>query len=142
MRGLIRFILASLIVSVQIVQAEDEIKSPEFIDDVVLVGAEEVIEVMQAHPDLVLIDSRISGDRTKGYIESSIGLPDIDTNCKTLGKVIPKKTTPALFYCNGIRCGRSAVAIKIAKQCGYKELFWFRGGFEVWLEKGFPYIKE
>lgn len=119
----------------------DEI-TPEYIDDVIMVGAEGVIELIGKKQQLVLVDSRIKGDRKKGFIESSVSLPDTETNCHTLLKIIPDKTMPALFYCNGVKCGRSAVAIKVAKACGYKELYWFRGGFEVWLEKGFPFIKD
>lgn len=121
--------------------AADEIKSPEYIDDVILIGAEGVIELIERLRNLVVVDSRIPGDRHKGYIESSISLPDTKTNCQSLAKVIPEKNTPALFYCNGVKCGRSAVAIEIAKKCGYKDLYWFRGGFEVWMNKGFPFIQ-
>jgi len=133
-------ILASLLFSAS-VSASEEIKSPRHIDGVTKVGAEGMIELIDRLDNLVLVDSRIPGDRHKGYIESSISLPDTKTSCKTLARIIPSKTTPAVFYCNGIKCGRSAVAIKIAKKCGYQELYWFRGGFEVWLEKGFPYIQ-
>jgi len=118
-----------------------EIISPEHIDGVTKVGAEGVIELIDRIENIIIVDSRIPGDRHKGYIESSVSLPDTKTSCKTLSKVIPEKSRAALFYCNGIKCGRSAIAIKIAKECGYKELYWFRGGFEDWLKNGFPYIK-
>ena len=119
----------------------NEIKSPDHIDGVTKVGAEGVIELIERIENIIIVDSRIPGDRQKGYIESSVSLPDTKTNCKTLSKVIPEKTRAALFYCNGIKCGRSAIAIEIAKKCGYSELYWFRGGFELWLKKGFPFIK-
>jgi len=118
-----------------------EIISPEHIDGVSKVGAEGVIELIDRIENIIIVDSRIPGDRQKGYIESSVSLPDTKTSCKTLSKVIPEKSRAALFYCNGIKCGRSAIAIKIAKECGYEELYWFRGGFEDWLKNGFPYIK-
>lgn len=134
-------LLLALTLAVPLAAHASEIKSPEFIDDVVLVGAEGVIDLIGRVDNMVIVDSRIPGDRHKGYIESSVSLPDTKTSCKTLAKVLPSKTSPALFYCNGIHCGRSAVAVKIARDCGYKELYWFRGGFEVWLEKGLPYIQ-
>lgn len=37
-----------------------------------------------------------------------------------------------MFYCNGIQCGRSVIALEIAKGCGYTRLYWFRGGFAEW----------
>ena len=93
-------------------------------------------------PDLIVIDSRIPGDRKQGYVEGSISLPDVETNCKTLATNIPSKKSAALFYCNGVKCGRSAKAIKIALSCGYNNVYWFRGGFEEWLAKGYPYLQE
>lgn len=42
---------------------------------------------------------------------------------------------------DGVKCGRSAKAIKIAVKCGYSNLFWFRGGYAEWLEKGYPVVR-
>lgn len=116
--------------------------SPETIDDTIKVTAEELIGLVEKKDNLIIIDSRIPGDRRQGFIESSLSLPDTDTNCVSLAKVISKKNSPSLFYCNGVKCGRSAKAIKIALSCGYSNIYWFRGGFEEWLEKGYPYLQE
>ena len=115
---------------------------PEQIPGAKRVDAEAVIDLANKLPKLVLIDSRIAGDRKMGYIENSISLPDAKTNCKSLTKIIPAKTTPVLFYCNGVKCGRSVVATRIALQCGYKNIYWFRGGFEEWRAKQFPFLNE
>jgi len=120
----------------------DESVTPLEIAGATKVSAEQVFELATNKPELIIIDSRIPGDRLKGHIESSVSLPNTKTNCQTLSNILPQKNTPALFYCNGIKCGRSGKAIHIAKQCGFKNLYWFRGGFEVWLEKGMPYMKE
>ena len=89
----------------------------------------------------MLIDARITEDRDYGYIESSISLPDIETNCNSLKKIIPGKKQALMFYCNGVQCGRSVVSIKVARSCGYHNLSWFKGGFAEWKEKGYQYIK-
>lgn len=135
-------LLACIVVFTSVNIRADEIKSPDFIEGVEKVSAEGVIDLIDQIDELIIVDSRIEGDRKSGYLESSVSLSDIETDCKSLAKILPKKTSPALFYCNGIKCGRSAVAIEIAKQCGYKNLYWFRGGFEMWLEKGFPFLKK
>jgi rhodanese-related sulfurtransferase len=119
----------------------DHIVSPDTIDGVVTVDAEELIEKVTRLPELVLIDSRIPADRAEGYIEGSISLPDDDTSCATLAKVVPETTTPVLLYCNGIRCGRSARAAVIARDCGYRNLYWFRTGMEEWQEKKYPLVQ-
>jgi rhodanese-related sulfurtransferase len=114
---------------------------PDNIAGVETLLAADVINKAHEISDLIVIDSRIASDRLNGYIESSISLPDTKTNCDTLAAIVSSKDRPLLFYCNGVECGRSVVAIKIAKSCGYTHLYWFRGGFEEWLENGYPYVK-
>lgn len=121
---------------------EQPIVSPESIPGTTKVSAEDFIELVNTVNKLVIIDARIPGDRKQGYIEGSVSLPDVDTNCKSLAKHIPDKSTPALFYCNGIRCGRSVNAVKDAMKCGYNNIYWFRGGFEEWINKGYPYLQQ
>ncbi len=118
------------------------VRAPEEIPGVVRVDAEGLIETVRTVEDLVLVDSRIAMDRKQGYIEGSLSLPDVETDCERLAAVVPVKTHPVLFYCNGPKCGRSVAAIGIARACGYSNLYWFRGGFKEWSEKGYPFLKE
>lgn len=119
--------------------ASAEIKSPDFIDGTKLVTAEEAIELITSKTDLIVIDARKSSDRDEaGWIEGSIPLPNYDTTPESLAKNIPGKSTPVLFYCNGVKCGRSVESSKIAVKEGYKEIYWFRGGWEEWTQKGLP----
>lgn len=113
---------------------------PDAIPGVATLTAEAVIALAERQPGLVVVDSRVAADRHHGYIQGSVSLPDADTACATLADVLPGLDTPAVFYCNGVKCGRSAVALKIAKGCGYRKLHWFRGGFEEWKQKGYPYL--
>ncbi|MCF6209985.1 MAG: rhodanese-like domain-containing protein [Gammaproteobacteria bacterium] len=116
--------------------------TPETITGSTIVNAEQLIEFAHQVPDLVIIDSRIRGDRKQGYIETSISLPNIDTHCGSLARLIANKATPVLFYCNGVKCGRSGGAVKIAVDCGYTAIYWFRSGFQEWLAKRYPYLQE
>lgn len=115
---------------------------PASIAGVVTLNAESLIELVERQPDLVLIDARVPVDRRQGYIQGSISLPDTQTACATLGDVLDSLNTPVMFYCNGVKCGRSVIAVKIAKGCGYKKLYWFRGGFEEWKQKGYPFLQQ
>lgn len=117
-------------------------EAPERIEGVSRVDAETLIELASERPDLVVIDARMRDDRRHGYVEGSVSLPDIETNCKTLAEQVPSLTTPVLFYCNGVKCFRSADAVKVARSCGYRNIYWFRGGFEEWISKGYPYLTE
>jgi rhodanese-related sulfurtransferase len=125
--------------------AEPADVSPPDIQGVARVSAEDVFRLFETTPGLVIVDSRLangpSSGRAQGFIEGSISLPDTETDCKSLAQAVPKKETPTLFYCNGPKCGRSAKAITVARACGYRNLYWFRGGFEEWREKGYPYAR-
>ena len=124
------------------VSAAENKDAPNSISGTTKVFAEDVIDLAEKIPNLLIIDARIHSDRRQGYIEGSVSLPDIETNCKSLAKVIPKKITPVLFYCNGVKCGRSVVSSRVALKCGYNTIYWFRGGYEEWKAKGFPSVKQ
>lgn len=113
---------------------------PDAIPGVTTLTAEALILLAEREPGLVVVDSRVSADRHHGFIQGSVSLPDRQTSCATLGDVLPRVDTPAAFYCNGVKCGRSVTALKVAKRCGYTKLHWFRGGFEEWKQKGFPFL--
>ncbi len=122
--------------------ADPEIKSPEAIPGTTKVDAEGVIDLVNRINNLKIVDARISADRKQGYIEGSVSLPDIETDCTSLGKIITDKNIPLLFYCNGVKCGRSVKSVHVALQCGYTNVYWFRGGFEEWKNKGYPFVKD
>ena len=106
------------------------------------VVAEDIFTLIEKFPDLIIIDARIRTDRIQGYLQGSISLSDTETDCASLKKVIPAKNSPVLFYCNGVKCGRSGKSSKRALQCGYTNIYWFRGGFEEWKLKNLPYLKK
>ncbi len=118
-----------------------KVVSPESIEGSIRVDAEGVLELINKFPQLVMIDARIPGDRKFGYIESSISLPNTETRCETLAGVIPATDNPVVFYCNGSKCGRSAKNTRIAVQCGYRQIYWFRGGIEEWSAMQFPLLR-
>lgn len=143
MRSFVRFPATGVIAFISLCllsfTALAEKLAPEFIDGTQRVTAEEVVELATHTSGLVIIDARKASDReSAGWIEGSVGLPNYDTNKDSLAKVIPSKATPVLFYCNGVKCGRSVESSKIAVSLGYKNIYWFRGGWEEWMQKGMP----
>ena len=114
---------------------------PQFVDGTTRVSAEDMVNLIEKHGDLVILDSRKSSDFHKGFIEGAVSLPDTDTNAQSLAKHVKSKGTPIVFYCNGIKCGRSMKAAKVALKHGYKKVYWFRGGMEEWEAKGMPVTK-
>jgi len=134
-----RILVVMVFGAVPALAAAEKPPTPERIPGSEKVEAQEVITLIEEYPELVIIDARMN-DRRQGYLEDSIGLPDVETHCDSLTAVIPAKSSPAMFYCNGPKCGRSAKSVKIALACGYEKVYWYRGGMQDWIEQGYPYI--
>ena len=116
-------------------------QAPDNIPGTTKVSAEDIIDLFDTHDNLVIIDARKTSDRDPGYIPGSIGLPNYETTPAKLKEYIPTLETPVVFYCNGVKCGRSVESAKMALKEGYKNIYWFRGGWDEWSEKGLPVEK-
>lgn len=122
--------------------ADEKPYAPDSIPGAVIVSAEQVVELILAKPDLVIIDSRKKSEFTKGHIEGAVNFLNTELTRADLESRIPDKATPILFYCNGERCLRSTDSIHKALDWGYRNLFWFRGGWKEWTDKRLPVISE
>ncbi|MCK5002586.1 MAG: rhodanese-like domain-containing protein [Gammaproteobacteria bacterium] len=122
--------------------AETKPVAPENIPGAITVSAEEVIELILINSDLIVVDSRKKTEYAKGHIEGSVNLLNTDMNQQSLEVIAQDKTKPILFYCNGVRCLRSSDAVAKALDWGYKNIFWFRGGWNEWMEKRLPVISD
>lgn len=114
--------------------------APQSIDNVVIVTAEEAIELILDNPDMPIIDSRKRSEYVKGHIEGAISILDTEMTEKVLQELVPDKGVAIMFYCNGVRCLRSSNAIRKAQDWGYTNLIWFRGGWKEWSEKRLPVV--
>jgi rhodanese-related sulfurtransferase len=122
--------------------AADKPYPPETIPGAVIVSAEEVVELILARPELIIIDSRKKSEYAKGHIEGAFNLLNTAMRREDLTSLSPSKTTPIVFYCNGTRCLRSADAISKAMSWGYHNVFWMRGGWKEWTDKRLPVITD
>lgn len=120
----------------------EEFIAPEQLKGTIRVNATQLVDLIVNTDEIVVIDSRKPEDREGGYIEDSIALPDFNTTPLTLAEIIPTLNTPIAFYCNGIKCKRSSIAANIAVEAGYSTVYWFRGGWEEWLNAELPIVKD
>ena len=137
-----RIVICFLILFSAQIWAEEKPVAPENMPGAITVSAEEVIEQILLNPDLVVIDSRKKTEYAKGHIEGAVNLLNTDMNQQALEMIASDKTKPILFYCNGIRCLRSSDAVAKSLDWGYKNIFWFRGGWNEWTDKRLPVISE
>ena len=125
-----------------VVSADGKPFAPESIEGVVIVTAEEAIELILDNPDMPIIDSRKKTEYVKGHIEGAVSLLDTEMTEQDIRSIAPDSETAILFYCNGVRCLRSSNAIFKVKDWGYSNLIWFRGGWKEWSEKRLPVVTQ
>lgn len=131
------FLFAALWLSAATAWAEKPF-APESIAGTTRVTAETVVDLVGSLPDLVIIDNRHAAEFEKGHIEGAINLLDSNLKHADLARLAPRPDKPLLFYCNGERCLRSSHAAKMAVNWGYTRVYWFRGGWQEWLNKQLP----
>lgn len=141
LKPLVKYGLITLYCLASTTAHSESYTSPETIEGTQRLEAEGLIQLVNQDKIQIIIDSRISSDRKLGFIPGSISLPDTDTSCESLASLIPQKSDAVVFYCNGPQCRRSDNAVVIAADCGYTNIYWFRGGIEAWRADNYPLSK-
>jgi rhodanese-related sulfurtransferase len=87
-------------------------------------------------PGLVVVDSRSPEEYKEVHINNAISIPL--TKLEKDATLLPaSKDTRLVFYCNGIKCGKSGKSAKIALENGYRDVSVYADGMPVWEEKGY-----
>ncbi|MGA2352503.1 MAG: rhodanese-like domain-containing protein [Terracidiphilus sp.] len=86
------------------------------------------------------IDSHIKGAVSIPYRETSPRSIDFDASADSfnLARLPANKLAPIVVYCNGPACWKSYKAAVTIIKAGYKQVYWFRGGFPEWKASGLP----
>jgi rhodanese-related sulfurtransferase len=104
------------------------------------VNATQVVDLISTQSRLVIVDARHAEDYNAGAIEGAVRILDTEMTAEALAKVVPGKEAPVLFYCNGLKCGRAANAVKSAVNLGYRNVYYYALGMQDWKEKGLPLV--
>lgn len=59
-----------------------------------------------------------------------------------LRKYVPQRTTPLVFYCNGVSCWKSYKGARAALGDGYRRVYWLRGGLAEWQGQDYEVVSE
>ena len=143
MIAIIRWVMLLSCVHISLgAHADESWLAPQTIVGAQTIDASDIFDLAEKYDDLVVIDSRKVADYQKGHIEGAINVPDTETTEQSLETVLHWKNRAAVFYCNGIHCKRSSSAIKIAVGAGYTRLYWFRKGWDEWIQHKFPIVSQ
>jgi rhodanese-related sulfurtransferase len=94
-------------------------------------------------------DVRHEEEFKKAHVPSSISVPYKEGSAKevdfdrgddqfALNKLPKDKSAPFMMYCDGTICWKSYKSAVMAIEAGWKNVYWFRGGFPEWKEAGLP----
>jgi rhodanese-related sulfurtransferase len=140
-------IYATLAVAGLFATAAHAQETPPTLQGVRVVTAEQTQEL--GAKGAALIDTRTANEfaekTVKGailvaYRERSAKSVDFDRSQDSfdLTKLPADKNTPVVFFCNSGTCWKSYKASVLARDAGYKQVGWFRGGMPEWNAKGLP----
>jgi rhodanese-related sulfurtransferase len=121
--------------------------TPESLPGAKLVSAPEVRKMAEAGH--LIIDTRTKSEFAESHIKSARSITYHEKSAKRadfdatqdrfdLTKLPADKSNPVVFYCNAGECWKSFKASKVAIDAGFKNVYWFRGGFPEWRASGLP----
>jgi rhodanese-related sulfurtransferase len=96
-------------------------------------------------------DVRVDEEYDRGHVPGALSVPYKEGSAKEVGfdpaddqfalNKLPKdKNAPFIMYCDGTICWKSYKSSVMAIKAGWKNVYWFRGGFPEWKEAGMPVI--
>jgi rhodanese-related sulfurtransferase len=106
---------------------------------------------MLAAKGMAVYDVRVAEEFDTAHIPGAISVPYKEASAKEVGfdpaddqfalNKLPKdKNTPFMMYCDGTICWKSYKSALMAIQGGWKNVYWFRGGFPEWKEASLPVV--
>ncbi|MEO5339046.1 MAG: rhodanese-like domain-containing protein [Magnetococcus sp. MYC-9] len=132
---------------------EDHPEVPEQLPGVVVIGAEQLLALVEGGHGAV-IDSRKSSDFKLGSTPDALNCPvtsghhlldeaEVTQTVEDLkrcpaGILTLEKGKPVATFCNGLRCWRSAKLALALRQLGFLHVHWYRLGMNDWRAKGLP----
>lgn len=96
-----------------------------------------------------MYDVRDEEEYKTAHVPGSISVPYKESSAKEVGfepaddqfalfKLPKDKNAPLMMYCDGTICWKSYKSATLAIQAGWKNVYWFRGGFPEWKEAKLP----
>lgn len=122
-------------------------ETPAALDGVRIVTAEQARDL--GAKGAALVDTRTANEYAEKTVKGAIHVPYVEKSAKAadfdkaadkfdLAKLPADKSAPVIFFCNSGTCWKSYKASVAARDAGYKQVGWFRGGMPEWTSKGLP----
>jgi rhodanese-related sulfurtransferase len=103
------------------------------------VSTEVLKDMLDAKQEFTLVDARTKEEYSEAHIGKALNITEKDFE-KVAASLPSDRGALLVFYCNGIKCGKSKKVAAKAKAAGYTNVRIYGEGFPVWEEKGMPII--
>lgn len=109
------------------------------VDEFKVISTEQLKQMLDEKKDFTLVDARTKEEYQEAHIEKAVNIQE--KNFDELAALLPANRNALLvFYCNGIKCGKSKKVAAKAQAAGYTNILVYIEGFPVWEERGMPII--
>jgi ABC-type phosphate/phosphonate transport system substrate-binding protein/rhodanese-related sulfurtransferase len=120
--------------------------TPSFLPGATVIGADKVVELMAS--GVPCYDVRTEAEYKAHHIAGAKFLPYAEHSKKEVGfdrtqdkfgllDSVKDRNAPIIFACNGEECWKSYKASTFALAEGFRNVYWFRGGFPEWRNRRF-----
>ena len=122
-------------------------ETPAALEGVKVVSAEQARDLAAA--GAALVDTRTANEYAELTAKGAVHVPYAEKSAKAvtfdkaadkfdIAKLPGNKAAPLVFFCNSGTCWKSYKASVVARDAGYKQVNWFRGGMPEWTSKSLP----
>lgn len=102
-----------------------------------IIDTEGLKSILDRNVNVEIFDARNPEEYQEVHIREAENLPQ--KKFDAYAHLLPKDTSKlVVFYCNGIKCGKSKKAAQKAVSMGYRNVLVYASGMPVWEEKGMP----
>ncbi len=102
-----------------------------------LIDTEWLKKMLDFNAAMTVVDARNPEEYQEVHIRGAISIPEKQFS-EHLAQLPQDKSAKIVFYCNGIKCGKSKKAAQKAVELGYSNILVYAEGMPVWEEKGMP----
>lgn len=101
------------------------------------INTAELKKLLDHDTEMTVIDARNPEEYQQVHIKGALNIPEKEF-AQYASRLPQERTRKLVFYCNGVKCGKSGKAAQKALEQGYENVLVYAEGMPVWEEKGLP----
>jgi len=104
--------------------------------DIAVISTEQLKQFIDQKEQMTLIDARTPAEYREAHISGAINIPEKEFEA-TKQQLPTEKDALLVFYCNGVKCGKSKKVARLVQPLGYTNILVYSEGIPVWEERSF-----